>query len=108
MPSIAYSISPFLFLPPSVCGRMVHLSRDYATSRRAFGRFLADHPLHVRTLSLLEEEVRAAMLLTLELSRLLGRMEVGVASSRESLCLRILTPITKLYTAKQVQSLMHA
>lgn len=40
--------------------------------------------------------------MTLELARLLGREEAGVATDQESDVLRITTPITKLYSAKQV------
>ena len=44
------------------------------------------------------------MLLTLELFRLQGLVECGEASAADKLLLRILTPITKLYTAKQVHT----
>ena len=30
------------------------LARDYSTKRMSFGKFLADHPLHMRTLSNME------------------------------------------------------
>jgi len=47
-------------------------------------------------------ETRAAFLLTMEVSRLLGKQECNEASDVELQLLRLLTPITKLYTAKQV------
>jgi len=47
-------------------------------------------------------ETRAAFLLTMEVSRLLGLQECNEASGVELQLLRLLTPITKLYTAKQV------
>ena len=41
--------------------------------------------------------------MTLSLAELLGREECGVSSEEDSLLLRLLVPVTKLYTAKQVQ-----
>ena len=43
------------------------------------------------------------MSLVLELARLLGLQENGKASENDALVFRLLTPITKLYTAKQVE-----
>ena len=40
--------------------------------------------------------------MVLELARLLGLQENGKASENDELVFRLLTPITKLYTAKQV------
>ena len=47
-------------------------------------------------------ETRAGFLLTMEVSRLLGKQECNEASYIELHVLRVLTPIAKLYTAKQV------
>lgn len=52
-------------------------------------------------------ETRAAFLLTMEVGRLLGEQECNEASDVELQLLRLLTPITKLYTAKQVRPVMH-
>ena len=38
----------------------------------------------------------------LEVSRLLGRSECSLSTSCDEILLRILTPVLKLYTAKQV------
>ncbi|KAL1281645.1 hypothetical protein QQF64_000448 [Cirrhinus molitorella] len=81
--------------------RISHLCREYACKRSAFGKLLKDHALHVQTLSRLEVETRAAFLLTMEVCRLLGREENRSASDRDTLLLRLLTPVAKLYTAKQ-------
>ncbi|XP_030225753.1 acyl-CoA dehydrogenase family member 11 isoform X2 [Gadus morhua] len=81
--------------------RVVQLARDYATRRSAFGRRLQDHPLHLQTLARMEVEARAAFLLVMEVSRLLGREETGVASPLDRHLLRLLTPVLKLYSAKQ-------
>lgn len=85
----------------SLMRRVLQLSRDYSTRRLAFGKYIADHPLHMRTLSQMEVETRGCVLFTLEICRLLGLEECGMATSTEKNLLRILTPITKLYTAKQ-------
>lgn len=81
--------------------RVVQLARDYATRRRAFGKLLKDHPLHMQTLARMEVETRAAFLLVMDVCRLLGREETGVATELDSLLLRLLTPVVKLYTGKQ-------
>lgn len=81
--------------------RITHLSREYASKRSVFGKLLKDHRLHMQTLCRMEVESRAAFLLSMEVCRLLGREECGSANERESLLLRLLTPIAKLYTAKQ-------
>lgn len=85
----------------SSLGRGLALARDYAGRRSAFGKPLDQQPLHVDTLDRIDTEYRAAMLLVLELAELLGRSEAGQASAEQEMLLRILTPIAKLYTAKQ-------
>lgn len=47
-------------------------------------------------------ETRGAFLLVMELARLLGIDDIGSATDKDALMLRFLTPIAKLYTAKQV------
>jgi len=47
-------------------------------------------------------DTRAAMLLTFELGRLLGFEDCNNLGSEEQDILRLLTPLAKLYTAKQV------
>ncbi|MFN2565699.1 MAG: acyl-CoA dehydrogenase family protein, partial [Gemmatimonadaceae bacterium] len=81
--------------------RAVALARDYADRRTAFGKPLREHPLHAATLAELELECRAAFHLTFRVVELLGREECGEASPAESELLRLLTPVAKLYTAKQ-------
>lgn len=51
-------------------------------------------------------ETRAAFLLSMEVARLLGKQDCNEASDVETQLLRLLTPITKLYTAKQVRPLL--
>ena len=81
--------------------RGIVLATDYATRRKAFGKLLSDHPLHVETLAALETERHAAFHLVFRIAELLGREETGKASSDEAAVLRLLTPIAKLFTAKQ-------
>ena len=52
-------------------------------------------------------EARGATLLFLEMARLLGRKETGIATETEALLLRLLVPVMKLYTGKQVGVLTH-
>ncbi|XP_061115758.1 acyl-CoA dehydrogenase family member 11-like [Conger conger] len=81
--------------------RIIQLGREYAAKRFVFGKFLREHALHVQTMARMEVETRGAFLLLMEVSRLLGREESGVASELESHLLRLLTPVAKLYTGKQ-------
>lgn len=81
--------------------RGIALARDYASKRVAFGRRLAEHPLHRDTLAGLEAELEGAMHLTFRLVELIGRAEAGEADLQEQRLLRLLTPIAKLITARQ-------
>ena len=81
--------------------RGLALARDYADRRVAFGRTLADQPLHQATLAWLRVQHESALQLTFRAVELLGREEAGVATEQESRALRLLLPVTKLLTAKQ-------
>jgi acyl-CoA dehydrogenase len=88
----------------NACGtmaRLLQLLRDYARRRVVFGEPLARKPLHRETLAGLQAEYEAALALTFECLRLLGRLEAGVASPSDKACLRLLTPVAKLATARQ-------
>lgn len=82
-------------------GTGLALARDYARRRVAFGRPLIDQPLHRETLADMSVEHHAAFQLVFECARLLGREECGEAGPDEQTHLRLLTPVTKLYTARQ-------
>ncbi|HEX6928318.1 MAG TPA: acyl-CoA dehydrogenase family protein, partial [Gammaproteobacteria bacterium] len=60
--------------------RGVMLANDYARKRVAFGKPLAEHPLHGETLAVLEAETRGATLMVLHAAALLGKEETGTAS----------------------------
>ena len=81
--------------------RAIALATDYAKRRTAFGKPLIDHPLHVETLAELSLRFRACFLLAFRVVELLGKEECGEASEADLQLLRLLTPVAKLYTAKQ-------
>jgi alkylation response protein AidB-like acyl-CoA dehydrogenase len=92
----------------NACGmmaRLLQLLRDYAGRRAAFGDLLSRQPLHRETLADLQVEYEAALALTFECVRLLGRREAGEAGEDERAALRLLTPLAKLATAKQAVAL---
>lgn len=84
--------------------RAIALATDFAHHRRAFGKLLIEHPLHVETLAAMEVEFRAAFQLAFRVVGLLGKEETAEASETELKLLRLLIPIAKLYTAKQAIS----
>jgi len=75
-------------------------ARAYAEVRSAFGKRLIDHPLHKAQLDEQEALFHGAFRLTLKVAHLLGKEECGTASEDEKILLRVLTPVTKLYTAR--------
>jgi alkylation response protein AidB-like acyl-CoA dehydrogenase len=81
--------------------RAIALAGDYARRRRAFGKPLIEHPLHVETLADMQLELHAGLFLAFRVVELLGRDESGDATESESRLLRFLIPVAKLYTAKQ-------
>ncbi|HEX7048009.1 MAG TPA: acyl-CoA dehydrogenase family protein [Gammaproteobacteria bacterium] len=81
--------------------RALMLATDYAQKRIAFGKPLSEHPLHAETLAALEAEVQGATLMVLHAAALLGKEETDTANDTERKLLRLLTPMIKLYTAKQ-------
>ncbi len=84
--------------------RMLALAKDYAKKRHAFGKMISEQPLHLEILSEMETEVHGAFHLAFRVVELLGKEECGTASEDERAQLRILTPIAKLYTAKQAMN----
>lgn len=93
----------------SVCSlgsmaRGLQLATAYSYERRAFGRLIAEQPLHLETLADLRARYAAVVELVFHTVGLLGREECGMASPDESASLRLLTPLTKLYTAREAIS----
>jgi alkylation response protein AidB-like acyl-CoA dehydrogenase len=87
--------------------RLMALAQDYATRRTAFGKRLVDLPLHARTLARLEAETRGCTHFTFDITERLGKLEWDELEENKSgedansLMLRLLVPIVKLYTARQ-------
>eukprot|EP01122_Echinamoeba_exundans_P013982 TRINITY_DN622_c0_g1_i8.p1 TRINITY_DN622_c0_g1~~TRINITY_DN622_c0_g1_i8.p1 ORF type:complete len:952 (+),score=155.20 TRINITY_DN622_c0_g1_i8:2977-5832(+) len=81
--------------------RAVAIARDYASRRKVFGNKLCDQPLHLATLADMECELRGALYLTLDVCVLQGLVEVHKATEKQNVLVRLLTPLCKLYTAKQ-------
>jgi len=86
--------------------RILSLARDYGTKRQAFGRLIGEYPLHVQTQARMEIEARGCGILAFEVSRLLGREDCNVATDEEKHLLRLLTPIAKLFAAKQAMGVV--
>ena len=81
--------------------RAIALASDYASRRVAFGKPIAEHPLHAGTLAAMQLEWRAGFHLAFHVVELLGRQECGNATPDQLARLRLLIPVAKLYTAKQ-------
>ena len=90
----------------SVCAvsgmrRALDLAKSYAGKRTAFGKTLSQQPLHIETLCNLEVRFRASFLLTFYLVELQGKCEHLPPDSQHEALRRILTPVCKLFTAKE-------
>jgi alkylation response protein AidB-like acyl-CoA dehydrogenase len=85
-----------------IMARCLQLAKDYAGRRVAFGRPLIEQPLHLETLAGLQVEYEAGLAIALRLAELIGKVETGAASPLEAGACRLLTPVAKLGTGKQV------
>ncbi|KAK3233439.1 protein kinase super protein [Cymbomonas tetramitiformis] len=87
----------------SAMRRVLALARDYAGRRRAFGKLLIDQPLARGTLAWMEVRTRGCLHILLDAARLLGEAETAPSprSERASAVLRLLTPVAKLFSAKE-------
>ncbi|MFN7088007.1 MAG: acyl-CoA dehydrogenase family protein [Burkholderiales bacterium] len=93
----------------SACALMrrgLALARDFARKRVAFGAPLAEKPLHLDTLAGLQAEFEGALHLTFFVVELLGRAEAAEISPQQADLLRLLTPIAKLTTGRQVVAVL--
>jgi alkylation response protein AidB-like acyl-CoA dehydrogenase len=81
--------------------RAYALSKAYSSIREAFGQKIENHLLHRKTLREMEMAYQGNTMLAFFLSRLLGKEECNTATESEKELLRFLTPVAKLYTAKQ-------
>lgn len=81
--------------------RILLLLRDYATKREVFKKTLAQQPLFKKIWTQMLSQHWAGLSLTFEVARLMGREEASQNNPIESQLFRLLTPLAKLYTAKQ-------
>ena len=81
--------------------RGIALSLDYAKKRKAFGKLIIDHGLHLETMAELQVRYEASLQMMFHAATLLGKEELGKATETESGALRLLIPLVKLYTAKE-------
>jgi len=81
--------------------RAYSLSKAYSEEREAFGQKISQHLLHKKTLREMEIAYQSNTMLALHLAQLLGKEECHTATETELALLRFLTPIAKLFTAKQ-------
>ena len=81
--------------------RAYALSKAYSSQRESFGQKIQKHLLHRKSLREMEIAYQSNTLLALFLARLLGKEDCRVATDSEQSLLRLLTPVAKLYTAKQ-------
>lgn len=79
----------------------LQLVQDFARKRKTFGLQLEEHPLHIMTLSNMESMARASAEMAFHVAYLLGKSENGVATKADTSLLRLLTPLIKLFIAKQ-------
>lgn len=84
--------------------RGLALALDYARKRVAFGAPVAEKPLHLETLAVLQSETEAAFHLAFYVAELNGLGEAGEGDEEQALLLRLLTPLMKLTTARQAVS----
>ncbi len=80
--------------------RGLHLARGYAAVRTAFGRRLDRLPLQRQVLMGLAVQAEAALVLTMRLAALLGRVEARTALPEEQVLCRLGSSLAKLYTAR--------
>ena len=82
--------------------RALALAKDFARRRVQFGAPLAHKPLHVDTLAGLEAEFHGGFLLAFRAAELLGKLEARTATEEELVLQRLVTPLAKLTTGRQV------
>src|SRR5690349_19661479 len=70
--------------------RCLALAFDYARQRQAFGRTLAEQPLHLATLAALQADFEAAFHLVFYVAELLGKAGSAAATEDEQQLLRVL------------------
>jgi alkylation response protein AidB-like acyl-CoA dehydrogenase len=81
--------------------RAFALCKAYSSNREAFGQKIENHLLHQKSLREMKIAYQSNTILALFLTQLLGKEDCNVATETEKSLLRLLTPVAKLFTAKQ-------
>ncbi len=84
--------------------KIIALANDYKERRDAFGKKLKDHQLHMNVLGKLEKTYRGNLLFLLHCSILLQQLDRNHPGAKPAL--RLLTPLLKLFTAKEAMSVV--
>ena len=77
------------------------LASAYAGQREAFGRRLDQQPLHQEVLREIAIQADGALLLTMRMAQLLGKIEASIGTPDELSLFRLGIALAKLYTGKQ-------
>lgn len=84
----------------SIMGRAHQMALAFARLRTAFGSPLIQLPLHAETLANMQVQYEGALVISVRLAELLGKVEHDTATEHERAVWRILTPLAKLGTAR--------
>jgi len=90
----------------SAMRRMIVIIQDYSNKRKTFGKLLKDHELYTHWLAKMVAEQIGCLHLVMNVVHMLGKTECGTASKSDEELLRLLTPVTKLYTGKRCVQLL--
>ena len=80
--------------------RIIAIVEDYSYKRSVFGKLLKEQPLHIVSFSKLKFITEGCLLLTMHLGKLQGICEWEKNKKDKIELLRILLPLSKLFTAK--------
>ena len=89
------------FTALSLYRRGLQLLQDYGNKRNVSGKPLSRQPLHRDTMADLLAEFEGGFHLTMHVAELMGKQEHGLLDEGHSALWRLLTPLAKLWTAKQ-------
>lgn len=84
----------------SIMARAHSVVVSYAKKREAFGKPIAQHGLHHKTLADLDAKRCGAIALCFEIARLMGEGEEGSGKEKDAKILRALVPMAKLVLGK--------
>jgi alkylation response protein AidB-like acyl-CoA dehydrogenase len=84
--------------------RIVSLARDYANRRIVGKQILSDNQLHLSVLSDIEVIYRGNLIFYLKIAELFSKEQANSISNTEANLLRMMTPLLKLFTAKEAMS----